>query len=117
LNVRNQELVLTYVETGNADAGIVYGTDARESEKVRIAETAREGDHAPVVYPIAMVRESRNITAAREFINFLAANDARSVFARHGFTRFHSDPDDFSCRIRRAAPDKVSCILHDIVVE
>src|SRR5262249_9221867 len=78
--------VLTYVETGNADAGIVYATDARESDKVSVTETAPEGDHAPVVYPIAVVRESRNTTAARAFVSFLAANYARSVFARHGFT-------------------------------
>jgi molybdate transport system substrate-binding protein len=78
--------VLTYVETGNADAGIVYATDAHESDKVRIVDTAGEGTHTPVVYPIAVVKESHNTAAARALVAFLAGKDAGGVFARHGFT-------------------------------
>jgi molybdate transport system substrate-binding protein len=78
--------VLTYVETGNADAGIVYATDAHESGKVRVVETAPEGTHTPVVYPIAVVKDSHNVAAARALVAFLAGKDAGSVFARHGFT-------------------------------
>ena len=47
--------VLSYVETGNADAGIVYATDARESSKVRVTATAPPGSHTPVVYPVAVL--------------------------------------------------------------
>src|ERR1700752_2045722 len=43
--------VLTYVETGNADAGIVYATDAKISKKVAVAATASEDSHSPVGYP------------------------------------------------------------------
>ena len=78
--------VLTYVETANADAGIVYATDAHESPKVRIVEIAPEGTHTPVVYPVAVVKDSHNPTAARELVSFLAGRDAAGVFARHGFT-------------------------------
>lgn len=78
--------VLTYVETGNAEAGIVYATDARESSKVRVVDTAPEGTHTPVVYPIAVVKDSHNVAAARALIAFLAGRDGSTVFARHGFT-------------------------------
>src|SRR5262249_17370252 len=78
--------VLTYVETGNADAGIVYATDAHESAKVRIVDTAPEGTHTPVVYPIAVVKDSHNVASARSLVAFLAGRDASSVFAKHGFT-------------------------------
>jgi molybdate transport system substrate-binding protein len=78
--------VLTYVETGNADAGIVYATDARESGKVRVVETAAEGSHAAVVYPVAVMRDSGNVAAARAFVVFLAGGYASGVFTRHGFT-------------------------------
>ena len=78
--------VLTYVETGNADAGIVYATDANESAKVRIVESAPEGTHTPVLYPIAVVKDCHNVPAARSLIAFLAGSEASAVFARHGFT-------------------------------
>ena len=50
--------VLGYIETGNADAGVVYATDARQSGRVRVAAVAPPGTHAPVVYPVAVVRGS-----------------------------------------------------------
>ena len=78
--------VLTYVENGDVDAGIVYATDARESSKVRVAETAPENSHTPVVYPVAVLRESRNRDAALSLVQFLAGAEARTVFERHGFT-------------------------------
>lgn len=77
--------VLTYVETGNADAGIVYQTDARISGIVRIVATAPAGSHDPIVYPAAVVRDSRNATAARAFLDFVAGPEARAVFAKYGF--------------------------------
>lgn len=77
--------VLTYVETGEADAGIVYATDARESQKVRVAAVAPAASHAPVVYPVAVLRDSRNTAAARLFTAFLTGPQARAIFLGHGF--------------------------------
>jgi molybdate transport system substrate-binding protein len=78
--------VLTYVETGEADAGIVYATDARESSKVRVAAVAPADSHAPVIYPVAVLRDSRNAAAARSFTSFLVGPQARQIFIGHGFT-------------------------------
>lgn len=78
--------VLSYVETGNADAGIVYATDARQSAKVRVAAVAPESSHSPVVYPVAVVRVTHNAAAARGFVQFLSGPEARSVFVAQGFT-------------------------------
>src|SRR5215469_4025683 len=50
--------VLTYVETDNADAGIVYATDARGSNRVSVVATAPEDSHAPVIYPVAVLSTS-----------------------------------------------------------
>jgi len=77
--------VLTYVETGNADAGFVYLTDAETSSKVRIVARAPENSHDPIVYPAAVVKGSRNPEAARAFLAFLEGEEARAVFAKYGF--------------------------------
>jgi len=78
--------VLTYVETGNADAGIVYATDVRQSPSVRVAATAPETSHAPVTYPVAVLKDSRNPTGARAFVAFLEGPQAGATFRRLGFT-------------------------------
>ena len=77
--------VLGYVETGNADAGLVYTTDAHGSQKVRIAATAPPDSHAAVVYPVAVLKSTRNEPAARAFVDFLSSAQARAIFQRHGF--------------------------------
>lgn len=77
--------VLTYVETGNVDAGIVYSTDAISSSKVRVVATAPEESHAPAIYPVAVIRDSKEPAAARAFEDFLFGARARGIFQRYGF--------------------------------
>jgi len=78
--------VLTYVETGNADAGLVYATEAQASGKVRVVATAPESTHDPIVYPVAVVKGSRNEEASRRFVEFLRGPIAQAIFVKHGFT-------------------------------
>jgi molybdate transport system substrate-binding protein len=78
--------VLTYVETGNADAGLVYATDAKSSGRVKVVATAAESSHDPILYPAAVVKDSRNQTAALKFVDFLASPAAANLFVKHGFT-------------------------------
>lgn len=77
--------VLTWVETGNADAGIIYETDAKISKNVKIVMKAPEGTHQPVVYPAAVLKDSKNMNAAKEFINYLYSSKAQPVFEKYGF--------------------------------
>ncbi len=77
--------VLSYVQTGNAEAGIVYATDVLGSEAVQVSATAPENTHLPVIYPVAVLKQSRNSSAARAFIAFLAGPQATAAFARRGF--------------------------------
>jgi molybdate transport system substrate-binding protein len=78
--------VLTYVETGNVDAGIVYATDAMSSTKVKVEATAPPNSHSPVIYPAAVIKASKNPAAARAFLDFLASPRGRSIFQKYGFT-------------------------------
>ncbi|MEB3175406.1 MAG: molybdate ABC transporter substrate-binding protein, partial [Cyanobacteriota bacterium] len=77
--------VLTYVETGNVSAGLVYATDAKTSQKVRIVATAPKESHAPIVYPMAILRNSKNMNAAQSFAQFLVSNSSKGVFNKYGF--------------------------------
>lgn len=77
--------VRTYVETGDADAGFVYRTDAQGSAKIRIVAAAPAGSHEPIVYPAAIVKQSTQVAAARAFLEFLSGEDAREVFTKYGF--------------------------------
>ena len=77
--------VLTYVETGNADAGIVYATDAQISKKVTVVATAPEDSHSPVVYPAALIKSSKNPAGAKVFLEFLSGEKARAAFQKYGF--------------------------------
>jgi len=81
----NVRQVLTFVESSNADAGIVYTTDAKASPKVAVRATAAENWHSPIVYPLAVIRNSRNPAAAKEFVEFLAGDRAKIVFQKYGF--------------------------------
>ncbi|MBJ8107191.1 MULTISPECIES: molybdate ABC transporter substrate-binding protein [Bacillus cereus group] len=78
--------VLTYVETGNVDAGIVYKTDALISNKVKIGETATATSHEPIHYPLGVIKESKHKKEATSFYEYLQSKDAQSIFKKYGFT-------------------------------
>lgn len=86
---RDVKEVLTWVETGNVDVGVVYETDAEVSEKVSIVAYAPENSHKPVVYPVGVVKATKNADAAKEFIEFLSGDKAMAAFEKIGFTAYN----------------------------
>ncbi|UAJ74328.1 molybdate ABC transporter substrate-binding protein [Synechocystis sp. PCC 7339] len=77
--------VFSAVESGNADAGVVYVTDAQISNRVRTVAIAPKHLHAPIVYPIALIMASAHPEAARTYAEFLASPAAQEVFIQYGF--------------------------------
>jgi molybdate transport system substrate-binding protein len=77
--------VLTYVITGNADAGIVYATDAMTTQEVTVVATAPEDSHSPVIYPVAILKGSKEADEAKRFLDFLGGTKVQEVFAKYGF--------------------------------
>ncbi len=77
--------VLTYVETGDVEAGIVYSTDAASSSKVKVVATAPAPSHAPAIYPVAVIKSSKEPAAARAFEGFLLGAQASAIFQKYGF--------------------------------
>ncbi|MCD1269116.1 molybdate ABC transporter substrate-binding protein [Microbacterium sp. MEC084] len=75
--------VVTKIAVGEADAGLVYRTDALRGDVVAI-----EADGADEVvnrYPIAVLRAAPNPEAAREFAEFAAGPEGRAILAELGF--------------------------------
>ncbi len=83
--------VLNYVATDNVDAGIVYRTDAQVADNVQIVATAPENTHSPVIYPVAVIKDSENPNAATELVGFLTTPEAKAVFEEYGFVTVISD--------------------------
>lgn len=78
--------VLIYVETGNAEAGFVYRTDALKSGKVKVGLAVPPDFHSPVVYLAAVVKRAQNGDEAGRFLEFLKTAEARQIFKKYGFT-------------------------------
>jgi len=82
---------LRLVEMGEADAGIVYSTDARASDKVTVITRFPEDSHQPIRYPVALCSES---DLARQFIDFLRTHEAAAaIFEQAGFHVLSSTKD------------------------
>jgi molybdate transport system substrate-binding protein len=81
----NVRAALSAVEAGNADAGIVYKTDAAISRKVKVAYEVPAGDSPDISYPMAVTMESRQPAAAKAFLGHLKTDEAGKVFLKYGF--------------------------------
>ncbi len=77
--------VLTWVETGNVDVGLVYATDAKVSDLVKILVTAPAESHQAIIYPTAIINSSQNPQGAKAFSDFLTTDAAMEIFANYGF--------------------------------
>jgi len=89
----NVRACLAAVESTNADAGIVYKTDAMTSHEVKVAYevSAAEGPH--ISYPLAVItnslapeKDAGRIDHAKKFAAFLESPDAAKIFVKFGFT-------------------------------
>ena len=78
--------VLTWVESGNVDCGVVYATDAKTSDNVTVICEAPAGSCDKVVYPVAVVKSSKQATAAEDFIKYMQTSNAAALFTKYGFT-------------------------------
>lgn len=79
--------VLTKVESGEADAGLVYVTDVKAAgDKVK-GVTFPESSSAVNTYPIAALSDSTNADLAKEFVDLVTGTKGQSVLADAGFAK------------------------------
>ena len=74
---------LAAVESGAADKGVVFRTDAARSRRARIVFEIEDGP--AIVYPVAPIAGRGAAALASAFVDFLGSAEAREVFEGHGF--------------------------------
>jgi len=81
-NVRG---ALEWVALGEAEAGVVYRTDAVAETRVRVAFTFSPEAHAPIIYPAAVLDRAPLRGPAKAFLEFCRSVPAGRVFQEAGF--------------------------------
>ena len=81
----NVRAALVLVARGEAPLGIVYQTDAASDSSVKIVGTFPEGTYPPIIYPVALTKESTN-PEAQALLSYLRSPAAHAAFERQGFT-------------------------------
>ncbi|CAL9368246.1 Molybdate-binding protein ModA [Streptomyces sp. enrichment culture] len=83
----NVRAVLGKVELGEADAGIVYATDAAKSAGKVAAVEIPDGQNAVASYPAAALKQSKNAGAAAAFTAWLSSPEAQKILRDAGFQK------------------------------
>jgi molybdate transport system substrate-binding protein len=78
---------LAYVERGEAEAAVVYATDAAAAVGVEIVHEFDPSTHDRIAYVLVRLAHGKQNAAAGEFFDFLASPAADEVFRKHGFER------------------------------
>jgi molybdate transport system substrate-binding protein len=79
--------VLTKVTTGQADAGLVYVTDAEGAGDKVTAVAFPESVDAVNVYPIAVLKQSENSPLATKFVDAVTGEVGQKIMAAAGFAK------------------------------
>ncbi|WP_324681432.1 molybdate ABC transporter substrate-binding protein [Bibersteinia trehalosi] len=74
--------VLAYIERGELPLGIVYSTDAKVTDKVKVVATFPQESYGKVVYPAATISEKAE---AKRFLDYLSSDTAKQTFEKAGF--------------------------------
>lgn len=82
----NVRQAVQYVESGEVELGFVYATDAAISKQVKVLFAVPEESHAPITYPIGVIKESANQAVAMELIEWIQSKQGQKVLQEYGFT-------------------------------
>ena len=78
---------MSWVENNSAEVGLVYSTDAASTENVEvISAVPSELLNSPVIYPVGVLKESKNKKEAELFLDFIQRDDVLKIFEQYGFS-------------------------------
>ena len=79
--------VLTQVELGNVDAGVVYVTDVKAAGSKVKGVTIPASQNASTLYPIAAISGSKEMAIAQAFVAYVLSPAGQQVLAAAGFEK------------------------------
>ena len=79
--------VLSYVQQGAAQVGFVYLSDAHGVDDVDVVLTTDEDTHSEIAYPIAVLKDSKQSDAAKQFEDFLLSDAGQAILEKYGFEK------------------------------
>ena len=86
LLAENVKQALVYVETGEAEAGFVFSTDASSAKNGSIEVIASVPVTTPITYPIAVVSATQHKDDSQMFIDFVTGEKGKSILEQYGFS-------------------------------
>jgi molybdate transport system substrate-binding protein len=81
----NVRAALAAVESGNIEVGMVFKTDASISKKVKVAYEVPAETGPKISYPLAVLKNAKQIESAKKFVEYLESDDAAKIFQKYGF--------------------------------
>jgi molybdate transport system substrate-binding protein len=82
----NVKQIVTKVQLGEVDAGVVYVSDVTLKVRTEVLTIPIPAAYNQIAaYPIALTKEVKNPDAAKVFISFLFSTDGQAILQTHGF--------------------------------
>lgn len=81
----NVRATLAYLTSGNVDIAIVYETDTKITNNVKVLFKIPDDTHSKIVYPAVILKDSSKKVWADKFLTFLKEPIATNIFEKHGF--------------------------------
>ncbi len=82
----NVRQALDYVARDEVDAGLVYSTDAKaRSKDVKVAMRVPERSHQPVIYPIGVIKGTKEESLSKAFVDFVTSAEGQRILSQYGF--------------------------------
>jgi len=81
----NVKAIVQKVQLGEADAGIVYLTDAQAAKDKLTFIEIPDAQNVIATYPLAVVKGAPQAALAQKFVDYLGSTDGQAILAKYGF--------------------------------
>jgi molybdate transport system substrate-binding protein len=81
----NVKAIVQKVQLGEADAGIVYATDAEAAKDKLTLIPIPDAQNVIATYPISVVKDARQTALGQRFVDYLLSTDGQAALQKYGF--------------------------------